>query len=193
MRHSARLILPALLALSFLFQTACVSTAKSAEKTAEEVRALYTGKTVSFTADIRADYGEKMYEYKIDYDGGSSTMTVVEPELIAGVKITLKEGEDGTVLSFDGAQLDTGALTEDGLSPISALPAIVKLWTNGYVVSCYFETVEGVDTVAVKTEVSQEVTSTTWFDRTNGVPLKSEIASGDYVVIECTLSNVNLT
>jgi len=193
MRKSIRLLLPVLLALTLMLQTGCVSAGKSAEKTAEEVRALYTGKTVSLTAEIKADYGEKMYAYTIDYDGASRTMTVTAPETVAGVRITLKDGEDGTILSFDGAQLDTGALTEDGMSPVSALPTLVRLWTDGYVVSAYFETIHGVDAIAVKTEVSQHATGTTWFDRADGMPLKSEIASGDTVVIECTLSNVTLT
>ena len=64
-------------------------------------------------------------------------MTVKEPEKLAGTVLTWSDGE--TQLAFDGAELDTGALSDSGLSPADAMPTILTACQGGEIVDCCME------------------------------------------------------
>lgn len=173
--------------------TSCVSSSKSAGESAEDIRTHLISSDISMTASVKADYGERVYDFALTYDTASCLIEVKEPELLAGLTVTVSEGDGSTVLSYDGAELNTGTFDEDGLSPISVLPALVKQWREGYILESYFETLDDVDTVAIKTDISDEVVSISWFDRSTGVPIKAEIAIDDQIVIQCIFSEVTIS
>lgn len=83
---------------------------------------------------LTADYGERAFECVVDaaYDqvtGG--TLTIVEPELIQGVTAKFKAGE--TSLVYDDISLETGPLTDEGLSPMETLPTLWRQIAQGYI------------------------------------------------------------
>ena len=132
-----RLYLPLLLALSFVL-TGCGQNAARAHFL-DFTQELAGKETLSFTADIRCEYEDKTVNFTLAYatDGESSSVTVIAPELIRGIRAHARAGE--TALEYDGLILDTGPLDNFGLSPMSALPILVEAIKNGYVDSVWEE------------------------------------------------------
>ncbi len=85
---------------------------------------------------VTADYGQRVYDYVVDarVAGGETVLTVCEPAEIAGLTARLREGNSW--LTYDGAMLETGPLAEDGLTPISAVAALLQAARSGFVDSC---------------------------------------------------------
>ena len=106
-----------LTATSALLLTGCTGGGSSAKSKLEAAQSVYrTMSGCTAQAEITADYGQRVYGYTVDLTvkGGSGVMTVKEPENLAGTVLTWSDGE--TQLAFDGAELDTGALSDSGLS-----------------------------------------------------------------------------
>ena len=134
-----------------------------------------------FTAEVRADYGDRFYEFSLRFDSTASTIEVLAPESIAGIVISVADG--GTVLHFEGAEINTGSLTPDGLSPLAAIPTIAREWRSGRIVEAHFETMNGNETLVMTTEMSDTVRHKTWFNRETGIPILSKIFSDGFAVI----------
>ena len=87
----------------------------------------------SATADLTVDYGDKVFDFTMDVQwrrDGETMLTVTAPELLSG--ITARVAEDETVLEYDGAGLSLGALDGDGLTPVSAVTALMARIDQGY-------------------------------------------------------------
>lgn len=93
----------------------------------------------STQAELRADYGLRVYDYTLDVisDAEETTLTVAAPELIAGVTARLKA--EKSFLEFDGLSVETGPLNEQGLTPLSAIPALLEAVRGAYITACCFE------------------------------------------------------
>jgi len=180
-----------LLVFIALFVQASCKSEENADEKALEIRSGILASDIEFSAYITADYGDRVYDFKLDYSSENSKITVVEPEIIAGVAVSISDS--GTVLNYDGAELNTGALTDDGLTPIASIPTIVTEWHSGYISDSYFETLDQVKAIVIQTTVSDSVIHSTWFDRETGQPIKSEIASDGYVVIQCEYEGSQFT
>ena len=126
-----------------LLLTGCAGKGESSAGQMQAIQTAY-GKLEGFTAqaEVTADYGQRVYGYSVDIKGDltSGTMTVTEPENIAGTVLTWTDGK--TELEYDGAVLDTGALSKSGLSPADAMPAVLTACRNGTVVDCCPDTLE---------------------------------------------------
>ena len=71
------------------------------------------------TMTVTADYGQRVYEYTVTFSGSETdglSLVITAPEEAAGITATIAQGQ--TFLTFDGVQLETGPLNEDGLSPL---------------------------------------------------------------------------
>ena len=91
----------------------------------------------SSTVKLSADYGEQVFDFTVNADwkrDGDTVITVVEPELIAGITARIRDGE--TYLEYDGAGLSIGMLDLSGITPVSALPALMDCITTGYMARC---------------------------------------------------------
>ncbi|MCD7947706.1 MAG: hypothetical protein LUG13_05340 [Oscillospiraceae bacterium] len=140
---------------------------------------------------VTADYGQRVYEYTLQasYEKEKeTTLTVTQPENIAGVTAHIRDGE--TALEYDGAYLETGALSETGLSPIDAFPALLSAAREGYIAHYNMETLSGAQALRVlyRNPEAEEGTGqeeTLWYDPDTGVMLRGEIALDGYTVIQC--------
>lgn len=107
---------------------------ESADSAAARLRAEYLALTGwSATVDITAEYGEKVYDFTVNAQWrreGETVLTVTAPELLAGITARIAEGE--TVLEYDGAGISLGLLDGDGLTPVSAVPALMDAVLTGY-------------------------------------------------------------
>jgi len=170
------------LMISLALLSACGGGAERAA--AEDFRQrLSASGQISFTAEERAEYPDKTEEYTLRYSesGGEACIEVVKPDIIAGISARVKDGAG--VLSYDGAELDTGPLP-GGLTPISALPALTEAMKSGHIDSAWRE---GEYTVAQITPDDGE-TVTVWFDG-GMAPRRAEICSGETVTVFCGIEN----
>ena len=147
---------------------------------------------VKFSAGIRADYGDRLFDCGVSCssDDQGGVITVAEPELIAGV--TVRFSGDGAALSYDGAEVFTGEILPEGLSPVDAVPLMLRLWREGLVTEAVFEKWGGEECLAALFHVDDRVEARTWFTRDTGLPLRCEIYLDGYTVIGCDLYNVIL-
>lgn len=100
----------------------------------EEYRALAGW---SATVDVSVCYSEAVFDFTLDARWsreGETVLTVTYPELVAGITARIAEGE--TVLEYDGAGLSLGLLDESGLTPVSAVTAIMAQIEEGWMAKC---------------------------------------------------------
>ena len=181
-----------MIALILLF-TGCASSGKDADALALKIRAEYiSAAKIETVVNITADYGEKVYPYKLRYTGSSSagTIEVLEPDVIAGLKATVNVS--GGTLHYDGADLDTGALSPDGLSPLTALPVMLNQWQSGFITNSILETYNGTGALTVTTALSDNETQKVWFDAKTHLPIRSEISLDGRLVIACVFEDTTI-
>ena len=111
-----------------------------AEKLALQIRGEYLEMTsCAGRAAITADYGQRVYRYELALwnQGEEMTLTLSAPDTVAG--ITAHVGGEHNLLVYDGVSVETGPLDPEGLSPVSAVPALLEGARSGYIVSCALE------------------------------------------------------
>ncbi|MCI8477428.1 MAG: hypothetical protein HFE97_03640 [Oscillospiraceae bacterium] len=172
------------------------SSGNEAEQLALEIRTEYLNMTACTAAlELTADYGQRVYQYSMDLNyqrEGATTLTVTAPENIAGMTACLEEGE--TALEYDGLHMETGPLTQDGLSPIDAVPALLTSVREGFLAECVLEELDGVQALHTSSrdpEASpgQGVEIQLWFDAATHALLQGEIAQDGFTVIHCKFSS----
>ena len=163
----------------------------TAGEVSEEIQAHWsTVDSLSLTAELTADYGDRLYPFTLRYEGSadSGTITILAPESVSGVTAHVSDG--GATLSYDGAQVYTGALTQEGLSPMDAIPAILTAWHQSFVTEAVYETLDGTQCCTLLYRITDEVSLRTWFDAETYIPLEAEIISGGFTVIHCRFSDI---
>lgn len=190
------------LMISLCLLTGCGGT-DGGEKRAEDLALAIRTELLEMTAchttaAITADYGQRVYEYTLDVDYDAvegATLTVVEPAMIAGV--TARITKEGATLEYDGASLETGALTGSGLTPLEALPALLEYARSGYMTGWCFETREGLDTLRMtcggETGDEDGAEAVMWFDVATHAPVAAELYSGGRLVVSCAFSGFTMT
>lgn len=86
--------------------------------------------------DLTADYGQRVYDFTVAASGNEEglTLTLTAPESVAGITARLEK--DAALLEYDGVMVETGPLNEEGLTPISAVPALLECLRSGYIAAC---------------------------------------------------------
>jgi len=136
------------------------------------------------TAEVRAEQDESTCSFTLRYaettDGGC-VVEVIEPELIRGVKARMNA--DGTKLIYDSVAVDTGDDGGTGLSPMGALPLLVRALRHGSVDSVWKESGE----LAVLLVPEDDVDVTVLFD-SEMKPHYAEIAHDGKAVLFLDIS-----
>lgn len=180
--------------ISFILSLSACSVPVSPEQNMQKIRKfLYSYKSINLTADITADYGDKIFTYSVKYSGSDEdgVIEITAPDSIAGLHINVSS-EDGIKLEYDGAVLDTGKLYEDGLSPVDAIPVLLSQWEQGYISECSSERHDGINCTAATIIVSDSVFIRTWFDCDSYLPLYAEISNNGFVIIKCNFKNISM-
>ena len=166
-----------------------------ADELALNIRTEFLAMTAcSFTADITADYGQRGDEYTLEVaweKDGETVLTVTAPETIAGITARIADGT--TYLEYDGASLETGPLSGDGLSPMEAVPAILEEICTGCIAACGFETVGEQELLRVVCREPESTPGTGaegvfWFDPVTHAPVLAELMQDGYTVIRCEVT-----
>lgn len=171
-------------------------TGSEAEELALEIRAEYIGMTaLSAGLEVTADYGERVYTYGMALTWGQeegTSLTLTAPEEVAGITLRVKEGE--TALEYDGIRLETGPLSEDGLSPVDAVPALLKQVREGFIAECCTEQLGEREALRVCYRVPDAqpgtgAETTVWFDTATHGLLRGEMAVDGFTVLQCVFSD----
>ena len=171
--------------------SACGGPKNGGQELALDIRAgLLKASRLDMAADVTADYGDRVYRFTFTYSGSgdAGTLELLSPENVAGLK--MRVSTTSGVISYDGAELDTGKLTGDGLSPAEAVPVLISQWQSGYISGCNIEKLAGSEALAVTTDVTETVRQRTWFDVKTCLPLRSELSENGRMVISCTFTDV---
>jgi outer membrane lipoprotein-sorting protein len=181
----------ALMIALILLLASCKVAGKAADEMALDIRtALLEAEKLEITTNVTADYGDRVYDFKLKFTGNADLgeIEILAPESIAGLKAEVSIS--GGTLKYDGATLDTGALTGDGLSPAEAVPVLIAQWQTGFLSGCNFEKLDETDALAVTSDVTESVAQRTWFDTETRLPLRAELSENGEMVIKCDFENV---
>jgi hypothetical protein len=175
------------------FLCACSGGGEDGREAFLNIRAYYISKTeegkLSLSAKMTADYGDRVYVYKLSYSGTGETgeISVAEPVIVEGLKAVYDRGE--VTLAYDGAELDTGALIGGTASPLQAFPLLIEAWKTGYVSSCWRETRGKTGCVAAEIILGEGegngVLCRAWFDAEDYAPVYSEISVNGFTALYC--------
>lgn len=110
--------------------------------------------------------------------GGESTVEVLEPLELAGVRAVIRE--DGWTLEYGNLCLDAGTLTEEAVSPATALARIVYALREGWLLEQNDESREGVPCTRLALDQTgasdTDIVTTVWLRQADGTPFLGEIA-----------------
>ena len=156
------------------------------ETTGEDLRQAYLDAPgCTMTATVSCDQEGRSWEgaLRCDYvPGGDSTVEVLSPELIAGVKAIV--GEDLS-LSYEGEVLNIAPLTGEDLSPATCLPQLMDALRSGWLLEENRETWGETECVRLMMDQSgkdQKIISTLWQRLRAGSPVHGELAVEEEVI-----------
>ena len=180
-----------------LFLTGCGGGGgKEAEELVLSIRGEYLAmESCAIQASVTADYGQRVYEYEmaVSVNGTETVLTLSAPETVAGLTARLA-GEESQ-LEFDGLSVETGPLDGDGLTPVSAVPALLEAARSGYITACGLEgegTVLRVDCGDPTGSPGAGTEYALWFDASAHTLIKGEISVDGFRVILCEFSQFTM-
>jgi hypothetical protein len=171
-----------------LLLTGCAGTGKNESEEMLDIRARYLAEgEMTLSAELTADYGERVYVYSLRYTGGAEagTMDVYEPRCISGVRAAYEDGR--VTLICQDAVIDTGELIF-GMCPLEAFPFMISAWRNGSITDCRRERLDGTDCIAADIDMDKWQSGAkcrVWFARETQQPLLSEIYDCGRCVMRC--------
>lgn len=142
-------------------------------------------------AAVTADYGQRVYQYEmaVSVNGEGTSLTLSAPETVAGLTARLS-GEEN-LLEFDGVSVETGPLDGDGLTPVSALPALLEAARSGYITACALEEDGTLLRMDCGDPAGSPGTGTEyilWFDAAAHTLVRGEVSVDGFRVILCEFS-----
>lgn len=180
-----------------LFLCACGGKSGTDQMAKDITKDMARAKSLTAIVSLTADYGERVYKYKLRcvYKEDVTELEVIEPEGIKGLKAHVTE--KGTGLELGGITLDTGSLFGHGLSPLEGIPMMIKAWRTGYITETRREKQDGKEYLVICYDLSgpgteSKITHNAWFDTKNRLPIRAEILSDGYRILDCSFGNIIL-
>ena len=167
-----------------------------AEELALSIRGEYLAMdNCTVQAAITADYGQRVYEYEMAVAVGEeeTVLTLSAPETVAGLTARLA-GPD-SFLEFDGLSVETGPLDENGLTPVSAVPALLEAARSGYITACALEedgTLLRMDCGNPAGSPGSGTETALWFDASTHALIRGEVSVDGFRVILCEFSQFTM-
>ena len=163
-----------------------------AEELALAIRGEYLAMdSCAIQASVTADYGQRVYQYELAaaVNGEETILTLSAPETVAGLTAHVT-GEDSR-LEFDGVSVETGPLDGNGLTPVSALPALLETARSGYIVACAMEE-DGkllrVDCGDPTASPGSGTETVLWFDAATHALVKGEVSVDGFRAVLCEIN-----
>ena len=132
-------------------------------------------RSLAWEAELRCDY----------VPGGESTVEVLAPEAIAGVRAVLNDTD--WRLEYQDASLNAGTLSDEEISPAACLPRLMSALRDGWLLEENREDWNGVPCLRVTVDQTGvkdgKILSTVWLDLEAGTPVRGEIAVDGAVIL----------
>ena len=165
-----------------LLLSACGGGGGDGETEAADLRDRYHD-CAGCTMEARVSCGQEGLlweaELRCDYvPGGESTVEVLSPEEIAGVRAVLSDTD--WRLEYQDASLNTGTLSDEEISPAACLPRLMSALRDGWLLEENEEEWNGVPCLRLTVDQTGvkdgKILSTVWLRQTDGTPVRGEIA-----------------
>ncbi len=189
-----------LMTVLVLTLSACGGTAENeAETLMLEARSRFLEMTACTAhLELTADYGRRVYTYGVDLTwagDGETVLTLTAPENVAGTTARIAGGE--TALEFDGVMVETGPLSDTGLSPIDAVPALLGYAREGFLAECVMEDWEGEQRLHAvcrdpEKAPGEGIECDLWFAPDTFSLLRGELSERGFTVIQCDVSEFSM-
>ena len=182
----ARLLRLITIAVILILLSACSASVDEVTAIREKVKSV---PDATYVATVTASFPKREAEFVLKYArtrDGAGRISVINPAEVAGV--ALEVSDDGGTLTFDGAKLMTGELDERGTTPFSALPALVRSWSEDEISEAGKTRIFGRDAIMLVSRTEDDFGKTeyrTWFSRDTYSPLYAETFSDGRRVITC--------
>ena len=180
-----------------LMMTLCLSLAGCGGETAEkqeteELQMKFQNlSAATVEAELTCHYGDEVrtYTLRCSYTPEESTVEVLAPEDLAGISATLTGG--ALTLQYDGILLDAGTYSGTEISPMWAVPSMLRAMGQGYPLETGREALGETECLRVTFEMTSsdggKQYTAVWFDE-NGIPLQGEITLEETVVYTAVLT-----
>ena len=130
---------------------------------------------LAWEAELRCEY----------VPGGESTVEVLSPETIAGVKAVLNDTD--WRLEYEGDSLNAGALSDEEISPAACLPRLMNALRDGWLLEENEEEWNGVSCLRLTVDQTGvkdgKILSTVWLNLADGTPVRGEIAVDGEIIL----------
>ena len=180
-----------------LMMTLCLSLAGCGGETAEkqeteELQMKFQNlSAATVEAELTCHYGDEVrtYTLRCSYTPEESTVEVLAPEDLAGISATL--AGEALTLQYDGILLDAGIYSGTEISPMWAVPSMLRAMGQGYPLETGREALGETECLRVTFEMTSsdggKQYTAVWFDE-NGIPLQGEITLEETVVYTAVLT-----
>lgn len=182
MKRTCLLIFPLCLLLSGCGSDAVLADFESFSKELSQCE------SADFTAAVHAEYADRRNDFVLNCEkcGDTCTVTVIEPESIAGIKTVIRA--DLTELQYNSVSIETGALDENGLTPISSMPLFFEALEHGFPESVWSE--DGTDFWELVTD--DDISAVISYDKEKHAPAGGELISRGRVIITLDITDWNM-
>ena len=171
-----------------LLLAACGGTGGETEGAAEARMPYRNMAGCSMEAEVSCTQDGAVWEATLRCDyvpEGETTVEVLSPETIAGVKAVLSDGE--AALEYEDQCLNAGTLSSQDISPMACLPQLMSALRDGWLLEENQE--DWGETPCVRLTVDQtgaqdgKILSTLWLRQEDSVPLRGEIAVDGEIIL----------
>lgn len=168
-----------------LLLTACGGT----EEKIEDLRSHYqnmSGCTMEAVVSCEQEGLEWESTLRCDYvPGGKSTVEVVAPETIAGVRVVFDDQD--WRLEYQEDCLNIGSLSKQEMNPATCLPRLMEALREGWLLEENAESWQEVPCVRLCLDQSGsqngEIISAIWLRQEDGTPLRGEISADGEIIL----------
>lgn len=185
----------AALTISLLLLTGCGQLQEEQDALLRRNYERLTG--FSAEAAVTADYGDWIYRYDVTIGGTltEGTLIVTAPENIAGTGFAWTA--EGGAAEYDGARLDTGALSADGLSPVDGMRTALNALANGRQLSCEPDALAGEEVLVLELTnpdwANEDSTVCAWLAADGGALRRAEVRWQGTTVVTYEFSTFDYT
>ena len=142
----------------------------------------------SMTAVVSCTQADQRWEATLQCEytpGGESTVEVLEPETIAGVRAKLSDTDWS--LEYEGNVLNIGPLSDEEISPVASLPRLMNALRDGWLLEENQEKWGEVPCLRITVDQSGvqdgKILSTLWLRQDDGTPLRGEISVDGEIIL----------
>lgn len=176
----------------------CVSSEEESDLTLQLRSDFLAMEGCTGAVTLTADYGQRVYEYTAEFSGTEKegyTIVLTSPEEVAGITALIQSGQ--TYLTYDDIRLETGPLDDQGLSPLDALPALVKAMQTGYIAETGSELLGDTDTLRLccrdpDQPAGKGLETVLWFDKAGKTLVQGELRLDGATAVRCAFSSFTL-